>query len=187
MEIPQKSKYRTTVGASNPPLEHISGQNYNSKRYMHPCFHSNTTQDSRDGSSRCGRAETNPTGIHEDGGLMPGLAQWAGHPVFESYQKGLDKQVWGQISRSRHCSYSQKVRGRCGRCYPPSLCSSPLHADDWTPECRLLLQTQLSSLAFHYTLGQKDSLQLTSPSITSESTSDGQIPSCTRNLGYKGV
>ena len=27
------------------------------------------------GSSRCGAAETNPTGVHEDAGLIPGLVQ----------------------------------------------------------------------------------------------------------------
>ena len=29
-----------------------------------------------EGSSHCGAAETNPTGIHEDVGLIPGLTQW---------------------------------------------------------------------------------------------------------------
>ena len=28
------------------------------------------------GTSPCGAAEMNPTGIHEDVGLIPGLAQW---------------------------------------------------------------------------------------------------------------
>ena len=28
------------------------------------------------GSSPCDSAETNPTSIHEDGGLIPGLALW---------------------------------------------------------------------------------------------------------------
>ena len=30
------------------------------------------------GSSRCGAAETSPTGNHEDASLIPGLAQWGG-------------------------------------------------------------------------------------------------------------
>ena len=28
------------------------------------------------GSSHCGTVETNPTSIHEDVGLIPGLSQW---------------------------------------------------------------------------------------------------------------
>ena len=32
-------------------------------------------------SSHCGSAEVNPTRIHEDVGLIPGLAQWVRDPV----------------------------------------------------------------------------------------------------------
>ena len=38
MEIPQKSKNRTTIGPSNPTPRHISGQNFHSKRYMTSVF-----------------------------------------------------------------------------------------------------------------------------------------------------
>ena len=32
-------------------------------------------------SSHCGSVVTNPTRIHKDAGLIPGLAQWVGDPV----------------------------------------------------------------------------------------------------------
>ena len=40
MEVPQKTKCRTTIWSTNPTPEHMSRQNYNSKRYMYhhvPC------------------------------------------------------------------------------------------------------------------------------------------------------
>lgn len=32
-------------------------------------------------SSHCGAAETNMTGMHDDEGSIPGLAQWVGEPA----------------------------------------------------------------------------------------------------------
>ena len=37
-----------------------------------------TKQKGMEGSSHHGSAETNPTGIHEDAGLISGLAWWVG-------------------------------------------------------------------------------------------------------------
>ena len=38
MEAPQKTKNRVAIWSSNPTPGHISGENCNSKRYMHPIF-----------------------------------------------------------------------------------------------------------------------------------------------------
>ena len=40
IEVPQKTKIQITIQSSNPTLVHISRQNYNSKRNMHPNVHS---------------------------------------------------------------------------------------------------------------------------------------------------
>lgn len=39
LEVPYKSKHRTTISPGNPTPGHRSGENYNSKRYMHPSVH----------------------------------------------------------------------------------------------------------------------------------------------------
>ena len=39
------------------------------------------TQHKNWGSSHCGSAVTNPTSVHEDMGLIPGLAQWIKYPT----------------------------------------------------------------------------------------------------------
>ena len=39
----KKLKNRATIWSSNPTPEHISGENHNSKRYMHPNVHCSTT------------------------------------------------------------------------------------------------------------------------------------------------
>ena len=44
MEAPQKTKFRITIWSRNPTSGHISGQNYNLKRYKHPYIHSSSKQ-----------------------------------------------------------------------------------------------------------------------------------------------
>ena len=38
MEVPQKIKNRATIWSSNPTPGHVSGENSNSERYLHPKF-----------------------------------------------------------------------------------------------------------------------------------------------------
>ena len=48
IEVPQKTKNRVTIWSSNPTPGHISRQNYNLKRYMHPYVHNSTIYNSQD-------------------------------------------------------------------------------------------------------------------------------------------
>ena len=48
MEVPQKTKYRTTTCFSNPSLDIYSSQIYNSKIYIFPYVHSSTIHNSQD-------------------------------------------------------------------------------------------------------------------------------------------
>ena len=44
----KKTKNRVAISSSNPTPGQISGQSYNSKRYMNPCVHSSTIYKSQD-------------------------------------------------------------------------------------------------------------------------------------------
>jgi len=48
MEIPQKSKHRTTIGYSNPTPGHLSRENQDSKRHMYSNVHCSTICNSQD-------------------------------------------------------------------------------------------------------------------------------------------
>ena len=43
-----KTKNRTAICSSNPTAGHISGENHNSKRHMHPNVHCRTVYNSQD-------------------------------------------------------------------------------------------------------------------------------------------
>jgi len=48
VEVSQKTKIRISIRFSNSTPGHLSGQNHNSKRYMHPYVHINTIYNSQD-------------------------------------------------------------------------------------------------------------------------------------------
>ena len=48
MKLPQKTKSRIIIGSSNPTPGYISGENHNSKRYIHPYLHCSTIHNSQD-------------------------------------------------------------------------------------------------------------------------------------------
>ena len=48
MEVPYKTKNRTTIWSCNPTPRHISRENHNSERYMHPSVHCSTIHKSQD-------------------------------------------------------------------------------------------------------------------------------------------
>ena len=48
MEVPYKTKNRTTVLSCNPTPRHVPQENHNSKRYMHPNVHCSIIHHSQD-------------------------------------------------------------------------------------------------------------------------------------------
>ena len=67
------------------------------------------------GSSRCGAAEMNPTNIHEDARLIPGLTQWGKDPALAQLQMWLRSHV------------TVAVAGSCNSNSTPSLETSICH------------------------------------------------------------
>ena len=48
MGVPYKTKNRVTISSINPIPGHISRENHNSQRYMHPYTHFSTINNSQD-------------------------------------------------------------------------------------------------------------------------------------------
>ena len=47
-EVPQKTENRVAIGCGTPTPGHISSQNHNLKRYLHPSVHSSAIYNSQD-------------------------------------------------------------------------------------------------------------------------------------------
>ena len=47
MEVSPETKTRVAIESSNPTPGYIPRQNFNSKRYVHPCVHSSTIYNSQ--------------------------------------------------------------------------------------------------------------------------------------------
>ena len=48
MEIPQKTKHRTTIGSSNPTPRHLSRENHDLQRHIYSDVHCSTIYNSQD-------------------------------------------------------------------------------------------------------------------------------------------
>ena len=48
MEVPEKTKYRTSIWSSNPTPGHMSGENHNLKRFKHLNVHCSIIYNSQD-------------------------------------------------------------------------------------------------------------------------------------------
>ena len=90
MEVPLKTKNRVTLWSSNSTLGHISIENHNLKRYMHPNIHCHTIYNSQDleaTSMSVNRGMNNEDVVHIYNGIltikrkerMPFIAAWTFH------------------------------------------------------------------------------------------------------------
>ena len=87
MELPQKTKSRITIWSSNPTPGHISGQNSNSKKYMHFCVHC---------SLIIFKIWEKPRGPLREGWMDKGDVAYIHNAISLSHKKGSKSSLWQQ-------------------------------------------------------------------------------------------
>ena len=109
MGVPQKTKYIITIWSSNPTPRHISRENHNSKRHIHPNVHwgaTNNSQDMKATQMSLDRGMDKEDVVHIYNGILLGHKKEWYSAIYSNMDGSRDYHTkWNKSDRERQMSY----------------------------------------------------------------------------------